>query len=261
VNRKGLQVELDWSTFALEIINFLVLVWLLKRLLYKPVLSAIVKRKADIQRTLSDAETVRKEAQGLREQYEHRQAEWGQEKEKARSQMLEEVNTERVRLLAALRSSLEQEREKARALEERRLNELTRQVEDAAIAQGGEFAARLLSRFASPELEARLVEMIIEDLRELPEERRQAIRTACAKADASVIVSSAHVLGQSQRESLTGAVQLLLDRAVHCEWREDANLLAGIRLSLGPWMLGANLQDELKFFTEALRPVSPTHAS
>jgi F-type H+-transporting ATPase subunit b len=254
-------VELDWSTFALEIINFLVLIWLLKRLLYKPVLSAIAQRKSDIQRTLSEAESLRKEAQTLREEYEHRQAEWGQEKEKARSRMLEEVNAERVRLQAALRSSLEQEREKAKVLEDRRLSELTRQVEDAAIAQGGEFAAKLLSRFASAELEVRLVEMIIEDLRELSEERRQAIRTACAKADASVIVSSAHVLGQSQRESLTEAVQLLLGRAVHCEWREDANLLAGIRLSLGPWMLGANLQDELKFFTEALRPVSPTHAS
>lgn len=254
-------MELDWSTFALEIINFLVLIWLLKRLLYKPVLRAIAERKADIQRTLSEAETSRKEAQTLREQYEHRQAEWAQEKEKARSRMLEEVDAERVRLLAALQTALDQEREKARVLEERRLSELTRQVEDTAIAQGGEFAARLLSRFASPELEARLVELIIDEVRDLPEERRQSIRAACAKADAPVIISSAHVLSQSQRESLTEAVQLLIGRAVHCEWREDAHLLAGIRLSLGPWMLGANLQDELKFFTEALRPVSPAHAS
>ena len=254
-------MEFDWSTFALEIINFLVLIWLLKRLLYKPVLSAIAARKADIQRTLSEAETSRKEAQALREQHEHRQAEWGQEKEKARSQILEEVNEERNRLLAALRSSLEQEREKARALEERRLSELTRQVEDTAIAQGGKFAAKLLSRFASAELEARLVELIIEELRDLSEERRRAIRTACAKADASIIVSSAHVLSESQRVSLTEAVQLLIGGVVECEWREDAHLLAGIRLSLGPWMLGANLQDELKFFAEALRPVSPTHAS
>ncbi|MGA6828897.1 F0F1 ATP synthase subunit delta [Nitrospira sp. NS4] len=254
-------MELDWSTFALEILNFLVLVWLLKRLLYKPVLNAIAKRKAEIQRSLSDAGTMRQEAQTLREQYEHRQAGWNEEKEKARNQMLEEVAAERTRLLAALRSSLEQEREKTKALEERRLNELTRQVEDAAIAQGGQFATRLLSRFASPELEARLVELVIEDLRRLSEERRQAIRTACAKADIAVIVSSAHALNQSQRQSLQETFESLSGRAIPCEWREDAHLLAGIRLSLGPWMLGANLQDELKFFTEALRPVSPTHAS
>ena len=42
-------------------------------------------------------------------------------------------------------------------------------------------------------------------------------------------------------------------QAVQCEWREDAQLLAGIRFSLGDWILGANLQDELKFFVDALR--------
>jgi F-type H+-transporting ATPase subunit b len=254
-------VELDWTTFALEIINFLVLVWLLKRFLYKPVLNAIADRKASVQNTLSEADKLRKDAQTLREEYEHRQADWRQEKETVRSRMLEEVNAERVRLLAELQSSLEQEREKAKVLEERRLRELTRQVEETAVAQGGLFAARLLARLASPELEARLVELVLEDLGRLSDERRQAIRSACAKTVAPVIVSSAHLLSQRQRESLTEAVQLLLGRNVACEWREDAQLLAGIRLSLGPWMLGANLQDELKFFSETLRPVSPAHAS
>jgi F-type H+-transporting ATPase subunit b len=254
-------VQLDWTTFALEIMNFLVLVWLLKRLLYKPVLNAIAERKANVQNTLSDADKLRKEAQTLREEYEHRQADWRQEKETVRNRMLEEVNGERVRLLAELQSTLQQEQEKARALEERRLSDLTHHVEDAAIAQGGLFAARLLARLASPELGARLVEVVIEDLHRLPEERRQAMRTACARGDAPIVVTSAHRLSSPQRESLMEAVQSLLGRTISCEWREDPQLLAGIRLSLGPWMLGANLQDELKFFSDTLRPVSPAHAS
>lgn len=254
-------MELDWTTFVLEIINFLVLVWVLTRLLYAPVLNVVAQRKADIQKTLSDADTLRQEAQTLREQYEHRQSDWNREKETARNRMLEEVTAEKARLLAGLQASLEQEREKSRALEERQLTDLTRQVEDAAMTQGGLFAARLLARLASPELEATLVKVAIEDLRLLPEERRQAIRTACTKGDAPVIVSSAYVLSQSQRESLLEAVQSLLGQSISCEWREDPHLLAGLRLSLGPWMLGANLQDELKFFSETLRPVSPIHVS
>jgi F-type H+-transporting ATPase subunit b len=57
------------------------------------------------------------------------------------------------------------------------------------------------------------------------------------------------------------ALQSLLDRPISCEWREDRDLLAGIRLSLGPWMLGANLQDELKAFSEAAQSVEASHAS
>ena len=200
-------MELDWTTFGLEILNFLVLVWVLKRLLYKPVLKVIADRRAEIENRLSEANTLRKDAQALREQYENRQAEWSREKEMVRHRMVEEVNAEKTRLLAALQHSLEQEREKARALEVHRLADLTRQAEDAAIAQGGRFAARLLGRLAGAELEAKLVEVLLEDLHRIPEERRDAIRTACAKADVSAIVTSAHVLSQSQRTSLLEALQ------------------------------------------------------
>lgn len=254
-------MELDWTTFILEIGNFLVLVWILTRLLYKPVLNAIAQRAAAVQNSLSEAERLRKEAQALQDQYEHRQADWRQEADRVRGQMLEEVHAEKLRLLDELQSSLQQERDKARALEERRLTDLQNQVEDAAVAQGGLFASKLLTRLASPELEARLVDMAIEDLRRLPDERRQMIRTACAKGAAPVIATSSHLLSQPHRNALTDAVQSLLDRSVPIEWREDPRLLAGIRLSLGPWMLGANLQDELRWFSESLRPVSSPHAS
>lgn len=254
-------MELDWTTFALEILNFLVLIWVLKRLLYKPILKVIAERKAEIQKTLSDAESLRKEAQALRDQYENRQAEWNRAKETARNRMVEEVNAEKVRLLAELQASLEQDRAKARALEQRRLTDLTRQAEDAAIAQGELFAARLLTRLASAELEAKLVEVLLEDLRRIPDERRQAIRIACGKSEVPAFVTSAYVLSQPQRKSLLEAIQSLLGRSVSCEWREDQDLVAGIRLSLGPWMLGANLQDELKAFSETAQSVSAAHAS
>ena len=48
-------MELTWSTFILEIINFLILVWILKRFLYKPVMDAIAKRRASIEQSMQDA--------------------------------------------------------------------------------------------------------------------------------------------------------------------------------------------------------------
>lgn len=254
-------MELDWTTFALEILNFLVLVWILQRLLYQPILKVIADRKAEIQNRLSEAEALRNDAQALREQYEKRQMEWNREKDTVRNRMVDEVNTEKARLFIGLQVSLEQEREKARAVNERRLVDLTRQAEHAAIVQGGQFATRLLARLASVDLEAKLVEVMLEDLRRIPDERRQAIRSACATGDAAVLVTSAHELSELQRGSLLKAVESFLGRSVSCEWREDKGLLAGIRLSLGPWVLGANLQDELKAFAETAQSAGTAHAS
>ncbi len=263
-------MNLDWSTFLLEIINFLVLIWILKRFLYKPVLNAITQRRAAVEKTLSESERLRQEAQTLRDQYEHRLADWEQEKEKVRSQMLADVNAERTRLLAGLRSSLEQEREKARVLEARHLGELTRQAEEAAVAQSVEFASRLLSRVAGPELGSRLVALILDDLRTLPEEQRQALRAqeqweslcaACAKPEVPVTVTSAYPLTPTQRDALSEALRSLIGRPVACEWLQDTQLLAGVRLSLGHWVMGANLQDELKFFVKATHHAGPITAS
>ena len=72
-------MQFDWTTFALEMVNFLVLVWLLKRFFYKPLRTAIESRRASVESTLQAAETARREAAAMKEQYENRLALWQDE--------------------------------------------------------------------------------------------------------------------------------------------------------------------------------------
>ena len=72
-------MELNSSTFILEIINFLILVWILKRFFYKPVLDIIARRKADIEETVAKAQTLQSNAENLEHQYESRLADWEKE--------------------------------------------------------------------------------------------------------------------------------------------------------------------------------------
>lgn len=244
-------MELNWSTFVLEIVNFLVLVWILARFLYKPVLKAIAERKASIDTTLTASEQARAEAEALRRQYEDRRGDWEREKEAARSQLVEELTAERARSMAALRIQLDQERERVRVVEERRVHEAIQRAEEAAIAQGGQFAARLLSRLAGPELEASLIDLFLADLQKLPDDRLQAIQTTVSGGEALLKVTSAFPLTPPRREALIGALKKLTGREVVCEFLEDNKLLAGVRISVGPWLLCADLQSELGFFAEA----------
>ncbi|MCS6896939.1 MAG: hypothetical protein NZM29_03115, partial [Nitrospira sp.] len=190
-------MELDWSTFGLQVLNFLVLVWLLKRFLYKPVFTVIADRRAAMERLRAEAERLRAEGEALKQRYEGRLAEWEQEKQKARARFLEELNVERTRLLEEVHRSLAQEREKAKTLEERRRQELQRQVEEVAVAHGARFAARLLKRLAQQSLTTQLVALAVEELRTLPEERRRVIRAVCRNGEAVAHVSCAHQLNES----------------------------------------------------------------
>jgi F-type H+-transporting ATPase subunit b len=246
-------MEFDWTTFVLEIINFLVLVWILQRFLYKPVANAIARRKAEIDKSLADARAAQAEAEALKHQYENRLADWNQEKEKARAQLLEELDAERIRSLTTLQVSLEKEREKSRVLEQRRAVEQRRSLEQDALATGARFVARLLSRIACAELEGTIRQAMLEDLAHLPEQELQGLRTPGSRAGSKVRIASAYPMGQEEQDAWAQALGRLTSGEVACEFRQDPALIAGLRVSLGPWVLHANVQDELKFFAEAAR--------
>ncbi len=84
-------MELSWSTFVLELINFLVLVWILKRFLYKPILEVIARRKAGIEQVRAEAEDLHASAEQLRQQYEGRLAAWNRERQQARDDLKREL--------------------------------------------------------------------------------------------------------------------------------------------------------------------------
>jgi F-type H+-transporting ATPase subunit b len=243
-------VQLDWSTFVLELVNFLILVWILKRFLYKPVLAAIVSRRAAIDKTLSDAEARKAEAQALEMHYQTRLADWDKEKERLHSGLMEELNAQQGKMMAALQEYLAQEREKARVVEERRLRQLENAARETATRKGIQFTARLLARIASPEVEAQVVALAAEDLPLLPGEQVAAIREGRDASGCTVIVTSAFPLTEAQRGVLTQQLRQVAGDGVPVEFTEEGDLLAGLRVSIGPWVLHANLKDELGFFAD-----------
>ncbi len=136
-------------------------------------------------------------------------------------------------------------------LEERRLRELTRHAEEQALELATRFSARLLERLATPQLEASLIDAVLDDLRQLAEPRRQMLRQTLRQAQAPVRVMSAFPLDEPRRERIAGTLAGLAGRDVPCEFVQQEDLQAGLRLSLDHLVLSANLADELQYFYES----------
>ena len=243
-------MELNWTTFVLEIINFLVLVWILKHFLYKPVLDVIARRRAGIEKTLVDAEALQADAESLREQYEGRLADWGRERQQAREALVQEIETERASKIAELQTVLDQEREKAHVTEARHQVDAMRKIEETALMQGARFATRLLEQASGPDTEARLVELVITELTRLPAEHIAALRSSYGKMPEAILVLSAFPLPDDQRQRLIQALAPVISPNIPLQFEQDSELLAGLRIMLGARVLGVNVRDELKGFTE-----------
>jgi F-type H+-transporting ATPase subunit b len=241
-------VELNWTTFILEILNFLVLVWLLKRFFYQPVQAMVVRRQQGITSQLAEADERRQQAEGLRLQYENRLADWEGEREAARQTLQQEIATERSRLQQELQQGLAAEREKAGVLAEREQGSLLREAEVKALVLGARFAARLLERVASPELEVQLFELLLDELGELPLAQREALAQLHNGKTLEVVVASAYLLNEEQQQRLQQQLLALVDVELQFSYQQNPALLAGLRVTVGPWVVHANLNDELKTF-------------
>ena len=245
-------MNFDGTTFVLEVLNFLVLVWLLRRFLYRPVLDVIERRRAREEKTVADASALREEALALKSQVEGSLARAAEERERARARLDDEVATQRAQRLAELDGELAAERQRRHDLDEReeRRRDAERDREAAALAL--RLAARLLARLADPALEDRLVALALADLASLPDAQREPLRAALGDPGVAVEVTTAYPLPPARQAQVTAALGALAGRELAPRFAEDASVEAGVRVRAGAWELTANLRDELAFFATAL---------
>lgn len=241
---------LDWTTFLLEIVNFLALLWILKRFLYQPVLATLAERQARVARTLKEASEKETRATTLQNQFESRLADWEQEKAAARTAFDAEMATERGRQLDLLSHDLAAERDRGAAVEAHARETLRRELAAQADKQARQFASALLTRLACPEVEARLVDVFIEELASLPDARLATLKAA-HNGRGQAVVTSAYPLSDEQRGRIASTLGARLALPGGVEFGIDASLLAGLRVSLGAWQLDCSLAGELNIFAEA----------
>ena len=243
-------MELNWSTFLLEILNFLVLVWILKRFLYRPVLSVLEQRRQTIKQSLKEMTVRQTQAEALEQQYQGRLNEWALEKKHHWEAMQEEIQNEKIKKQQQLETEISSEREKTAIITERHQAEVLRQSQQNAHHQSARFASKLLTAVAGPELESRLFELLLKTFDNLDNEQQTTLRNACKTHSDNIIVTSAYALPDDQRQQLEQELRTLSNKSVTVLYKQNSQLLAGFRLAVGAWILRINLLDELSGFVE-----------
>lgn len=242
-------MELNWTTFVLEIVNFLVLVWLLQRLFYRPVREMIEKRRQGIEAQLQRSRDMQEKAEELMNQYESRLQDWETERQAARLRLDSEMEDERRRLLTLLHEEMTAERKKREVLAERKLKEHNEQSEMRALELGARFVACIFKDLSSLEVESRLIDLLLRQIGDMPGEQMNGLLSMAESGrQQTVQVVSAYPLDEPRRHELEKYLHNLLPSPLPCSFSVDRELLAGLCITVGPWIIHANLRDELRAF-------------
>jgi len=228
-------LQIDWLTVAAQIVNFLVLVWLLQRFLYKPITNAMRRREERIEERLSEAKSARTEAEKDAETLRRKEAELEESREDILQSAREEADGLRERLEAEIREEMEEKRAawQAHLAEERDafVTSLRRQAGKQVL----EITERVLSDYADSDTAERVVATFAERLKALDAETREKMTSAAAEENQPAVVHTGSALESSAKGRITRAIHETLSSDIEVDYREDADMVLGVRLTIGDY--------------------------
>jgi len=237
---------IDWFTVIAQVINFLILVWLLRRFLYKPVLKAIAEREKKITAQIREAEVQKKEAQKEKEDFQQRNNEFQQQRKTMFSDAEEEAETERNKLLNDARKEYENLRDSLQQTiknEERRLMlEISRRAQDEVFA----ITRKLLADLADTSLEEKIAQSFISRMQKLSDEEKKKFHTLVASvADPTVFIQSGFALSSQQQADIGNLVKKFTPVNVKLDFQTAPNKIKGIELITNGYKISWSIDEYL----------------
>lgn len=247
---------IDWFTVGAQALNFLILVWLMQRFLYKPILRAIDAREKKIAQELADADLKKGEALKERDEFRRKNAEFERQRADLLNQLNNEVETERFELLDEARKAAEalgaQRMEKLRN-EACSLNQaIRRRTQEEVFA----IARKVLADLAGASLEGQMVDVFVRHVRALGEREKEELKAAFKTAAEPAVIRSAFELPAPQRAQIEGVIHDLVSSEAPVRFETGPDLVSGIDLTANgrkiSWNIAAYLLSLEKGISELL---------
>jgi F-type H+-transporting ATPase subunit b len=243
---------IDWFTVGAQALNFLILVWLLRRFLYKPILRAIDAREKLIAAELADAGAKKAEAQKDRDEFQHKNEEFDQQRAALLNKATDEAKAERQRLLDEARKAadaLSAQRQESLRNDAHNLNQaisLRTQQEVFAIAR------KALADLAATSLEERMGEVFTRRLREMDGKVKASLGEALKAAPDPALVRSAFDLPPQQRATIQNSLNETFSAQVRVRFETAPDLISGIELTANGQKVGWSIADYLTSLEKAV---------
>jgi F-type H+-transporting ATPase subunit b len=249
---------IDWFTVSAQVINFLILVWLLKRFLYRPILNAIDAREKRIATELADAAAKKDEAIKERDEFKHKNEEFDRQRAALLSQATDEAKAERQRLFDEARKaadSLSATRQDTLRNDAHNLNQaISRRTQQEVFA----IARKALTDLATTSLEERLGEVFIRRLREMDGKAKAGFSAALKTAAHPALVRSAFDLPADQRAVIQQALNETFSAEIHVRFETAPDLIGGIELSTNGQKMAWSIADYLTFLEKGVSDLLKT---
>lgn len=245
-------MQVNWFTVFAQIINFLILVWLLKRYLYKPILRAVDEREKKIVAQLEDAKS--KEAQALKERidFEEKNKIFDRQKKELTDKALADADSERQKLFEKARKDAESLRikleEEFKSDAESSSHAITKKTKEEVFS----IARKTLTDLASVSLEEQAVNKFIQRLHQLNEAEKTQFVSSFNSSTQTISIRTAFDLPSSLKVELEKTIKEIINKPISFNYQTSPELVSGIELIANGYKLTWNISTYLKAFEKTI---------
>lgn len=240
-------MEVNWFTLVAQIVNFVILLFLLQRLLYRPVVKAMEEREQKIAKRMEEAEQKRNEADEKLQQYQERSKELEKEYDKRLADIQAEIEKRRKELIQEAQNEVnEKKRNWQTALKEEQESFLN-QLRQWLVRETVEITRHALKDLAETKVEQRMIEMFISRIRSLEPEMKTEISKSIQESEKPIVISSAFDLLEEQQNQIVDTIQkeYSVDDNFKTDFKISADLIAGIEIQIDDHRMSWSIRDYL----------------
>jgi F-type H+-transporting ATPase subunit b len=256
---------IDWFTVGAQLLNFLILVWLLKHFLYKPVLKAIEDREKRIAAELADADTRVAAAKRERDDFQAKNTDFDKQRATLLTKAVSDANAENERLIGVARTQANDLRAKQEVALQGERARLSGTISHLAATEVVDIARKTLADLATVSLEERIGEVFTRRLRELDAKSKETLGDALRNSSEHAVVRSRFDLGSIQRAAIQNAINEDFSADVHLRFETSPEGICGIELTVGgqrvAWDIGGYLSSLDRKVGEYLDSQASTEAA
>jgi len=244
-------MEIDLFTLAAQIINLIILLFLLRKFLYVPLLNAVETRQKLIADELQAAEDSRKNAQSIEKKYLRKLT--GLEKEK--QNILANVHAEAEKMSVNLNKEAEKQYKNAQEQWQKRLQAQQQSFEITLQKMIAEyflrFSNKALREILGTDADDLALSRLINKIKSLSDEKKAKLLHPLQNKS-NVLITTAHTLTAEKRNKIENFLHNELKIPVNVKflYKQDAELISGITLQADEELIDWSMQSYLQEFQQ-----------
>ena len=236
---------INWFTVLAQIVNFLILVVLLKFLLYDRIIKAMDEREAKIRSRLNEAKAKAKEAEQEADTFRLKNQKFEDTREAMLAQAKQDAEAHRKELTEQARHAATSLKSAWQDAIQREKATFIQNLKTSTGTQVYAIARKALSDIADADLEDRTIQIFLSAIRGIDKKKRDALVGSIKTAGDEVLIRSAFELSPAQRQKVTRALHKHFSDAITVHYETRSELIMGIELKVQGHKIAWTLQDYL----------------